>query len=399
MAARILGNDYSYLVWAPYGPLWRNVRRVATIDALSSHRIQETAHIRLGEIRFMIRQLLQKSEVNRKVNLNSFLSVLTHNLITTTIDGRRWDESTYSLFFPSISINVCDLLPALRWVGFKGIEKKMLQVKNMRDEFLQRLIDECRREKAKSPPRGGTRGEAGERKKTIMEELVALQENEPDRYTDDLLKGLLVVMLTAGIDTTSYTMEWAMSLLLNHPHILQKARDEIDMAIGDCRLVEDSNITKLSYLKCIVNETLRLCPVAPLLIPHFSSEDCTVGGYHVSKGTVLLVNAWALHRNPDLWKDPLEFRPERFMGAEEGEGEGFKFLPFGVGRRACPGYNLATKSVTLALASLIQCFDWERVDGELVDMEEATSLILPKKKPLEAMCSPRSSMIAILSQL
>ncbi|GMH16661.1 hypothetical protein Nepgr_018502 [Nepenthes gracilis] len=194
-------------------------------------------------------------------------------------------------------------------------------------------------------------------------------------------------------------MEWAMSLLLNHPHILQKARNEINTAVGNCRLVEDSDVTKLSYLQCIVNETLRLFPVGPLLVPHFSSEDCTVGGYHVSKGTVLLVNAWALHRSLDLWKDPMDFRPERFIGGVEGEGEGFKFIPFGVGRRACPGSNLAMKTVTLTLASLIQCFDWERADGELVDMEEGAGLTMAKKKPLVAMCTPRSSMITILTQL
>ncbi|GMH16665.1 hypothetical protein Nepgr_018506 [Nepenthes gracilis] len=399
MSGRILGNDYSNLVWAPYGPLWRNLRRVATIDALSSHRIQKTAHTRQGEIRFMIRQLLQRSEINRKVDLNSFLSELTHNLIMTIINGRRWDGSTDNLFPPAISINVCDLFPVLRWVGFKGTEKKMVQLKNMRDVFLQGLIDECLREKAKSPSRGGTSGGAGERKKTLVEELVALQEDEPDRYTDDVLKGLLLVILAAGTDTTARTMEWTMSLLLNHPHILQKARDEIDTAVGGCRLIEDSDITKLSYLQCIVNEALRLFPVAPLLVPHFSSEDCTVGGYHVSKGTVLLVNAWALHRSPNLWQDPTEFRPERFIGAVEGEGEGFKFIPFGMGRRACPGSNLGMKTVTLTLASLIQCFDWERVDGELVDMEEGTGLTLPKKKPLEAMCTPRSSMITVLCQL
>ncbi|GMH16662.1 hypothetical protein Nepgr_018503 [Nepenthes gracilis] len=193
MAGRILGNDYSNLLWAPYGPLWRNLRRIATIDVLSSHRIQETAHTRQGEIRFMIRQLLQRSEINRKVDLNSFLSELTHNLIMTIINGRRWDGSTDNLFPPAISINVCDLFPVLRWVGFKGTEKKMVQLKNMRDVFLQGLIDECLREKAKSPSRGGTSGGAGERKKTLVEELVALQEDEPDRYTDDVLKQLLLV--------------------------------------------------------------------------------------------------------------------------------------------------------------------------------------------------------------
>ncbi|GAB4852271.1 hypothetical protein Ancab_016463 [Ancistrocladus abbreviatus] len=127
----------------------------------------------------------------------------------------------------------------------------------------------------------------------MLQQLLAAQEAEPEHYTDEVLKGILVLMLVAGTETSVRTMEWAMSLLLNNSEVFQKARTEIDAIVGNCRLVEDSDIGKLHYLHCVINETLRLFPVAPLLVPHFSSEECVVQGYQVPKGTMLLVNAWA----------------------------------------------------------------------------------------------------------
>jgi len=130
------------------------------------------------------------------------------------------------------------------------------------------------------------------------------------------------VMLLAELDTSSQTLEWAMTLLLDHPEILEKAITEIDSHIDNERIVEDSDLPKLTYISCIINETLRLFPPSPLLIPHYSSEDCTIGGYHVAKGTLLLVNAWAIHRDPTLWEEPTKFKSERF---EKDKFEGFSF--------------------------------------------------------------------------
>ncbi|KAK2972532.1 hypothetical protein RJ640_006598 [Escallonia rubra] len=153
-------------------------------------------------------------------------------------------------------------------------------------------------------------------------------------------------------------MEWALSLLVNHPKVLEKARAELDSYVGQDRLVYETDIPKLQYLQSIVNETLRLYPTAPLLVPHESSDDSTVGGFDVPRGTMLLVNAWAMHRDRAVWDDPTTFKPERFEGRENG---GHNFVPFGMGRRQCPGAGLANRVVALALAAMIQCFDWERV--------------------------------------
>ena len=204
-------------------------------------------------------------------------------------------------------------------------------------------------------------------------------------------------MFTAGTDTSFLTMQWAMSLLLNHPEVLEKARNEIDEHIGQGRLIEDSDFPKLPYLRCIINETLRLFPAAPLLVPHFSSEDCTISGYKIPRNTTLMINAWAIHRDPNLWEEPTKFKPERFEGIDVG-CEGFKFIPFGKGRRTCPGNTLAIRFVALTLGTLIQCFEWKRLGQELVDLEERSSLTMHKVKPLDALCKPRLSMINFASQ-
>lgn len=188
-----------------------------------------------------------------------------------------------------------------------------------------------------------------------------------------------------------------MSLLLNHPIVLHKARAEVDEHIGHERLVQETDFPNLPYIQCIVNETLRLFPAGPLLVPHESSEDCTIGGFDVARGTMVLVNALAIHRDPTVWDDPLSFNPERF---EKVEKEGCRrFIPFGMGRRQCPGSGLANRVVGLALASLIQCFEWERIGEEPVELSEGKGLTMPKREPLVAMCKARQQMSHLLMDL
>ncbi|KAK7364774.1 hypothetical protein VNO80_13516 [Phaseolus coccineus] len=173
--------------------------------------------------------------------------------------------------------------------------------------------------------------------------------------------------------------------LLNHPEVMNKAKKEIDTHVGSNRLVDESDMSKLSYLQNIFHETIRLHPAAPLWSQHLASEDCTIGGYNLPKGTILLVNAWAIHHDPNLWSDPTQFKPERF----EKENEASSLLSFGLGRRACPGANLAQRTVGLSLALLIQCFEWKRIGKEEVDMTEAKGITISRKNPLEVMCKAR----------
>lgn len=187
-----------------------------------------------------------------------------------------------------------------------------------------------------------------------------------------------------------------MSLLLNNPQVLHKARDEIEKTVSLDRLIEESDLPNLPYLHCVINETLRLYPVVPLLVPHESSKDCLVGGYSIPGGTMLFVNVYAMQRDPNIWEEPTKFKPERF---EDGKAEGKWMLPFGMGRRGCPGEGLAKKVMGLTIGTLVQCFEWERVGVEEVDMTEGSGITMPRAVRLEAMYRPRPKMIPMLQKL
>lgn len=207
-------------------------------------------------------------------------------------------------------------------------------------------------------------------------------------------------MFGAGTDTSSVTIEWALSELINHPNVMAKAREEIDSIVGNNRLVRESDIVNLPYLQAIVKETLRLHPTGPMIVRE-STEDCTINGYDIPAKTRLFVNVWAINRDPKHWEDPLEFMPERFWKSTlDVRGQSFQFLPFGSGRRSCPGTSLALQVVHATLAAVIQCFDWKVGDGAAgtggtVEMEEGPGISLPRAKPL--VCVPSSRLRPFLS--
>ncbi|KAK6148049.1 hypothetical protein DH2020_018961 [Rehmannia glutinosa] len=309
------------------------------------------------------------------------------------VDGKRYFEEDEDndeakefqelveevLTYGAIS-NLADFFPVFRWIDYKGIEKNLARLGGKMDTFLQHLIDQQRQNKGKT--------------NTMIDHMLSLQESKPKYYTDVTIKGIISVMLFAGTDPTAVTIEWAMSALLNHPEKLQKAKIEIDNLVGNDRLVNESDLTKLSYLQNIISETFRLFPATPLLLPHEASSDCTLGGYDIPRGTMLTVNAWAIHRDPKIWNDPISFNPERFEAGEVGPP---KLIPFGMGRRSCPGMGLSHRVVGLTLGSLIQCFEWQRVGERLVDLTEGKGLTIPKDVPLEAMCKARDVLHKVLS--
>ena len=196
----------------------------------------------------------------------------------------------------------------------------------------------------------------------------------------------------AGNETTSITFTWLLSALLNNRQVMKHAQEELDLKIGRNRWVEQSDIPNLVYLKAIVKETLRLYGPAPLLIQHEAVEDYCIGGYHIPKGTRLLVNAWKMHRDPAVWSNPKEFRPERFMTSHatvDVFGQDFELIPFGSGRRYCPAINMALEMLHLTISRLLQAFDMAIPSNSPLDMKEGISLTMPKATPLEVMITPR----------
>ncbi|CAI9771362.1 unnamed protein product [Fraxinus pennsylvanica] len=397
MAGKYLGNNYTSLAWTSYGDHWRNLRKISSLEVLSTHRLQMLQNIRIDEVKSMIQRVYRHSEEKHVVDMKTAFFEMTMNVMMRMIAGKRYygenvEEIEEANRFREIlretfllgTTSTADFVPVLRWLGVGGVEKRLMLLQKKREQFMQELVDQC---KTKLVGRA-SESEVGGKRKTMIEVLLTLQENEPEYYTDRIIRSLMLVLLLAGTDTSSGTMEWALSLLLNNPEVLKKAQKEIDDQIGHERLIDESDIANLPYLHCIINETMRMYPPGPLLVPHESSEDSVIGGYRVPGGTMLLVNLWAIHNDPKIWDDSRKFKPERFEGLEATR-DGFKLMPFGSGRRGCPGEGLAVRMVGLGLGSVIQCFDWERVGKELVDMAEGTGLSMPKAQPLMAKCTPR----------
>lgn len=200
-------------------------------------------------------------------------------------------------------------------------------------------------------------------------------------------------LILGGSDTTAGTLTWAISLLLNNRHVLKKAQEELELHVGMDRQVDESDIRNLVYLQAIIKETLRLYPAGPLLGPREALEDCTIAGYRVPAGTRLVVNVWKIQRDPTVWTDPSAFRPERFLAANvsvDVRGQHFELIPFGSGRRSCPGVSFALQVLNLTLARLLHGFDLATpILDEAIDMTESPGLTIPKATPLEILLTPR----------
>ncbi|KAK4354721.1 hypothetical protein RND71_026915 [Anisodus tanguticus] len=407
LAGKHLGYNYTNLVWASYGRHWRNLRQIAILEILST-RVQMFADIRRGEVHALLQRLVRGTTNgghSHTVDMKEALFEMTLNILMMMIAGkqyygdsaeeleksRRFKEIVTESFQLSGATNIGDFVPLLEWIGVNRLEDKVKLLKDKRDKFMQDLIEEHKNSK---------KGSSVEQKNnTMIDVLLSLQDSEPNYYTDEVIRGMSIVMLTAGTDTTASTMEWALSLLLNNPEALKKVQKEIDTHIGESsRLLDDSDLVQLPYLHGIINETLRMCPAAPILVPHESSDECVIGGFRVPRGTLLLVNLWAIQNDFKLWEEPNDFKPERFIDFK-GQRDGFRLMPFGYGKRGCPGENLAMHVAGLALGSLIQCFEWERTSEEPVDMTGGPGLTMPKAIPLLAKCRPRQNIDNLLAQL
>nr|CAB3445875.1 unnamed protein product [Digitaria exilis] len=234
----------------------------------------------------------------------------------------------------------------------------------------------------------GTDKEGEEEEEDLVDVLLRVQKDGglDVPLTMGIIKALILDLFSAGSETSATTLQWAMAELMRNPEVMKKAQAELRGTLNGKPKVTEDDLAQMKYMKLIIKETLRLHPAAPLLLPREARESCKVLGYDVPKGTTVLVNAWAIGRDPRYWDDPEDFKPERFeCGTIDFKGLDFEFIPFGAGRRICPGMVFAQSNIELALAALLYHFDWELTDGlkpSDLDMTEDVGLTVRKKSDL-----------------
>nr|ATG29908.1 CYP750C16 [Taxus chinensis] len=396
---KYLCYDHKDVAYCAYGAYWRQMRKLCTMELFTVKRTESFKSVREEEVITMVRSIWQQSEEGiHSVDLRGSLSLLTQNIVCRMFSGRTFsdDELNGGVGFKDMlsemaavagAFVIGDYIRFLEWFDLEGIRRRMRVVQKIFDGFAEKVIDEHinrRREKS----------EDENRVKDMVDVLLDRAESESQSMEVKIsrvhIKAIILDILIAGVETSSTTIEWAMSELLKNPHVLEKAQQEIESLVGRDRFLVEKDVTSCEYLRCIVRETFRLHPPVPLLLPHESMEVCFVDGYYIPPKTMLLVNVWAMGRDENVWADPLQFNPERFMGkTTDVKGQDFELIPFGTGRRGCPGISMGLSIVELALAELIHCFDWS-VECEL-NMDEFFGITVPKKFPLFSRPSWRMS--------
>ncbi|XP_022768843.1 cytochrome P450 CYP82D47-like [Durio zibethinus] len=412
LAAELLGYNYAMFGFSPYGPYWRHVRKIATLELLSNHRLEKLKHIRESEIRTFIKQLYElvvkggrnnNSSEKVVVEMKKSFWTLNINTVFKMVIGKRYSEvenshgkeenerrrkAVRALFELTGTFTVADSLPFLRWLDLGGHEKAMKKTAKELDQLLEECLEE---HKQKINSSGKMDGEHD----NFMDMMLSLLVDAADLSSydaDTINKATCMAIILGGTDTTTVTITWAISLLLNHRDILKKAQHELDTYVGKDRLVQESDIKNLVYLQAVVEETMRLYPAAPLSVPHESIEDCITGGYYIPAGTRLLINLSKLQRDPKVWSNPDEFQPERFLTTHKDvdvRGQNYELIPFGSGRRICPGISFAVQVLQLSLVNLLQAFEITTPLDQPVDMVGGAGLTNLKATPLEVILTPR----------
>ncbi|KAJ0024021.1 hypothetical protein Pint_08875 [Pistacia integerrima] len=371
---KLLGHNYANFGFSPYGAYWREMRKITAVELLSNRRLDLLKHVRATEVEHALKEIYKLWTKARNesshvlVETKQWFGDLNLNVILRMVAGKRYfgadaatDEKEVRRcrkamreFFDLAGLFVVrDALPFLGWLDIGGYEKAMKKTFKELDSLVEEWLEEHRRKK-----------EAGE------------------------------TIIVGATDTTTVNLTWALSLLLNNHYALEKVQEELDSVVGKERLLSESDVDKLVYLQAVVKEALRLYPAGPLGGGREFTKDCTISGYYVPKGTRLLLNIWKIQTDPQVWSDPLEFKPERFLTTHKDidvKGQHFELIPFGCGRRACPGISFGLQMTHLALASLLHAFDITTPSSAPVDMTGTPGMTNIRATPLEILVKPRLS--------
>ncbi|XP_074273214.1 cytochrome P450 81Q32-like [Silene latifolia] len=421
LASKFIG-PYNAKVFSalPYGQQWRTLRRILMSDLIYSGCPHLFLTARQEEMKSLIRRLYRQSiqssddRGNNNVSNGGVVEVkgvfyeLTYMIIMRVVVGEEWCNGENGKRLERVlkemvkvgkSTNVvANYVPILSKFGQERyLRKKFVRLHGELDRILQDLIDEQRSKLMNNEYEKDSR-ETSNCNKTLIQVMLSLQLKDPVLYSDRIIKDFVLVLLVTGPDACSTTIEWVLSLLLNNQRVLHKAQAEIDNQVGPNRLIDEPD--RLPYLECIIKETLRMYPASPLLVPHEATKGCIVEGrFRVPPGTLLFINMWAIHNNPEYWDEPRKFKPERFEEGSQENMAGYKFMDFWSRNSQSSVDIMAIRSVGLIIGSLIQCFELETNGEKMVDMEEGVLLTTTKVKPLEATLRPRPTMLNLLSHI
>ncbi|KAI3705364.1 hypothetical protein L1987_75600 [Smallanthus sonchifolius] len=395
-ASKRLSYNHLDIAFSPHNNHWREMRKILVFEFLGSKIASSFNHVLVTEIKSMVHSLsLHPSEV--AVNLNKMFLATVKGLVCKVAFGKNYREQP--LNGPSWEVMLDETTEILNgsigdyfpWLGrfidqFSGWNSKLENCFSNLDAYIETIVNEHQNHKL------------SDEEKDFVHTLVELSTIENDsgyRLTKEDMKALVMNVFTGGIDTTVVTMVWAMSEITRSARVMKKLQSEIRNCTGRIEKDQKLDIAKMTYLKMVVKETLRLHPPAPLLIPRESLSHCQIGGYDVFPHSTVLVNGWAIGRDQETWgKNATEFYPERFENLEvEHGGRNYEMVPFGGGRRSCSAMNTAPTTIELTIANLLYWFDWEVPDGvknEDLNMKEEGSLVV--RKELTLYLVPRKHM-------
>ncbi|KAJ8760198.1 hypothetical protein K2173_011054 [Erythroxylum novogranatense] len=384
LASTILVYGGLDLVFAPYGEYWKQMRKICMTELLDPKRVQSFSSIRHDEVNNLVESV--RSSIGSPINFSQMILLLTSKVVCrSAFEGLKEATELAGGF------NIDDVFPSLEFLqGITGMKAKLVALQDQLSEVLDTIIEE-HRERLRTTGKGG--GESGQ--DDLLDVLLRLQEsgNLECPITRNSLKAVILDMFVAGTDASSLTSDWAMVEMMKIPRLLKKAQAEVRQTFRGKKVITDTDVEELNYLKAVIKETLRLQPPPlPLLLPRESRETCVVHGYEIPAKTKVMVNAWALGRDPKYWSDAERFIPERFEdGRLDFKGQNFEFIPFGAGRRICPGITYGFSNVTLPLAQLLYHFDWTLPDGmspENLDMTEKFGQTVGRKHGLILIATP-----------
>nr|AJD87468.1 cytochrome P450 CYP76AD12 [Cleretum bellidiforme] len=373
--------------WLPVSQKWRNFRKITAVHLLSPQRLDSCQALRQAKVKQLFNYIHECAQKGEAVDIGKAAFTTSLNLLSNLFfsvelanhkssSSQEFKQLIWNIMEDIGKPNYADYFPVLKYVDPSGIRRRLASNFNKLIDVFQGFI---RLRMSTNSSCGATNPN------DVLDVLLNLYKG--DDLNMDEINHLLVDIFDAGTDTTSSTFEWAMAELVKNPKMMKKAQAEIQQVLGKDSIIRESDIPNMPYLQAIIKETLRLHPPTVFLLPRKADADVELYGYVVPKNAQILVNLWALGRDPLVWKSPNVFKPERFLGSEiDFKGRDFGLLPFGAGRRICPGMNLAYRMLTLMLATLLQSFDWKVADGtnpQDMDMDEKFGIALQKTTPLQ----------------